>query len=353
MRLGTLLLVLALLAVGCSARDEDDAPAAASAEPVRRYLAYMRFAEGRPDEVWLARADGTRKRRLVSGRNPSVSPNGRWVAYNGGCDRDNVCRTLEFVPTGGGRATLVSRRARFHKWTPASDRIVFRTDRGLASYALKTRRRTQLVSLPNDWGFSIAPSGAEVVYAVGRAGSQAYFGASKVDLYVVGVGGGSPKRLTTDGRSAYPVWGPNGIAFSRLLPHEGWGRHEIWRIRPDGSGRRTITGRLPARLVVSGVVGLRPVAWSANGRRLLAGLDNEFGAKPYAVDPVRGTIRELGDFGWAASPDAISRDGRFVLVSAAGSGDGVDEDTRVAIVPWSGGPGRVVARLAGVASWNR
>ena len=352
MRLGWLLPVLALLAVGCSATDENDTRSVATAEPVGRYLAYVRFDKARPDEIWLARVDGTRKRRLVSARNPAVSPDGRWVAYNGGCDRDNVCRTLEFVSTGGGRATVVSRRARFQKWTSGSERIVFMTDDGLASYDLRTRRRTEFVSLSTDWGFSISPSGDEVVYAVGRPGSQAYFGASKVDLYVVGVGGGSPRRLTTDGRSAYPAWGPHGIAFSRLVPHNGWGRHEIWRISPDGSGRRTITGPLPARLVVSGVVGLRPVAWSADGRRLLAGLDNEFGAKPYAVDPVRGTIRELGDFGWAASPDAISQDGRFVLVSATG-GFELDDDTRVEIVPWSGGRGRVVARLAGVASWNR
>jgi hypothetical protein len=352
MRLRPLLLVLALLASGCSASEEEDQRSAAAAEPVGRYLAYMRFSRGRLDEVWLARADGTSKRRLVYGRNPAVSPNGRWVAYNGGCDRDNVCRTLELVSTSGGRATVVSRRGGFQKWTPASDRILFVTDGRLTGYELETRRRTKLVALSNEWGFSISPSGEEVVYAVARAASQAYFGNSKVDLYVIGIEGGSSRRLTSDGRSAHPVWGRAGIAFSYLIPHGGWGRHEIWRISPDGSGRRTITGPLPARLVVSGVVGLRPVGWSADGRRLLAGLDNEFGSKPYAVDPVGGTIRELGDFGSASSPDALSRDGRFVLVSTTG-GVEVDDDTRLEIVPWSGGRGRVIARRAGVASWNR
>jgi hypothetical protein len=82
---------------------------------------------------------------------------------------------------------------------------------------------------------------------------------------------------------------------------------------------------------------------SACGRG--GGLDNEFGAKPYAVDPVCGTIRELGDFRWAASPDAISRDRQVVLVSATG-GVELDDDARVEIVPSSGGRGRVVARAA-------
>jgi WD40-like Beta Propeller Repeat len=352
MRLALLLLVAALVAGGCGPSGDGDPPAGTAAEAGGRYLAYTRFPVGRGEEVWLGRADGTGKRRLVEGRDPAVSPDGRWVAYNGGCDRDNVCRTLELVPTRGGPATLVSRRAGAHEWSPASDRVVFLADARLESYDLKTRRRRQLVSASGDWGFSVSPDGEEVVYALARPAGDAYFAESRVDLYVVGVAGGTPRRITRDGLSGYPAWGPDGIAFSRLLPYRGWGRHELWRIGADGSGRRTITGRLPARLLVSGVVGLSPVAWSADGKRLLAGLLSEFGAKPYAVDPKRGTIRELGDFGWAAEPEAISRDGRFVLASELG---GVERlaDARVEIVPWGGGPGRVVARRAGVASWNR
>jgi hypothetical protein len=130
----------------------------------------------------------------------------------------------------------------------------------------------------------------------------------------------------------------------------GWGRHEIWRINPDGTGRRTVTGRLPARLLGQGITGLVPVAWSFDGRRLLAGLQSEFGAVPFAVEPRSGTVRLIGTFDYDASPEGISRDGRTVLVSYGGFAS--DDDTRLEIVPYSGGRGRVIARRAGEASWN-
>ena len=345
MRLAPLLAVL-VLAAGCSGSDEPAAEPEPAAPPERAgpYLAYARLAPQGREEVWLARADGTRARRLAPGRAPAVSPDGSRVALSGGCDQDNVCPTVELVGTRGGRGIVVARRGRLPRWAPTSDGVVFVTGGGLASYELGSGRRRQLARLRGDWGFDVSPDGDEVVYAVGRGGTGVDIVSTKVDLYVVPIRGGTPRRLTRDGRSAYPVWGPTGIAFSRLVPYRGWGRHELWRIGPDGRGRRTITGRLPERLAVSGVVGLRPVAWSADGTRLLAGLLTERGAVPYAVDPARGAIRELGDYGPASAPEAISRDGRLVLVSASRG---------VEVVPWSGGRGRVLARGAASASWNR
>lgn len=119
---------------------------------------------------------------------------------------------------------------------------------------------------------------------------------------------------------------------------------------PDGSERRPITGRLPERILGQGITGLVPVAWSDDGRRLLAGLVNEFGAVPFAVDPKRRTIRKIGNYGYADWPDGLSRDGRSVLVSVGNIAS--YDATRVEIVPYTGGRGRVIARRAGEASWN-
>jgi hypothetical protein len=55
--------------------------------------------------------------------------------------------------------------------------------------------------------------------------------------------------------------------------------------------------------------------WSADGRALLAGLANELGAVPYAVNPHTGSVRRIGGLDYSASPEGLSRDGRFVLVS--------------------------------------
>ena len=49
-------------------------------------IAYTRFFPGR-HEVWVTRMDGSGKRRLADGRRPVISPDGRWVAFEGGRER--------------------------------------------------------------------------------------------------------------------------------------------------------------------------------------------------------------------------------------------------------------------------
>jgi hypothetical protein len=91
-----------------------------------------------------------------------------------------------------------------------------------------------------------------------------------------------------------------------------------------------------------------PIAWSDGS--LLAGLINEFGSPPFAVDPRTKTVRRIGDFGFAGFAEGLSHDGRQVLVEAANTER--DRNQRVVVIPFGGGPGRVIARFAGDASWN-
>jgi hypothetical protein len=85
-------------------------------------------------------------------------------------------------------------------------------------------------------------------------------------------------------------------------------------------------------------------------RALLAGLANEFGLVPYAVDPRTGSVHAIGEFGYHAWPQGLSRDGRLVLVTD--NGVEVTRWTRIEVVPYAGGRGSVIARRAGEASWN-
>jgi Tol biopolymer transport system component len=314
-----------------------------------KYVVYTHYRGEDRYEVWIARVDGSGKRRLASGRSPRISPDGRWVVYSGGCDPAGACRGLYLVTSAGGRTRFLARGGGDARWSPDSRRVVFPNGTSFVRLDVATGRSHEIVrgKAQEVWGWSFSPAGDEIAYAVARPGRC--FG-SDFDLYVVRVGGGTPRRLTRDGCSAFPVWGAGGIAFARLVSYRGWGRHEIWRVNPDGSGRRTITGRLPARLLGQGITGLVPIAWSADGRRLLAGLTNEFGAVPFAVDPERGTTRRIGGYGYADWPEGVSRDGRSLLVSVGNvaSYDG----TRVEIVAYDGGRRRVIARRAGEASWN-
>lgn len=251
------------------------------------------------------------------------------------------------VATAGGRPRLLVRGAVRPVWSPDSKRVAVGEDlderrRALLSVAVETGESTTVArGAIDDWSFSTR--GEEIAYARGEV-----FG--NVDVYIADADGGGERRVTDDRESAYPVWGPREIAFARIVPYRGWGAHEIWLVRADGGGRRLLT-KTPRSLLGQGIVGLVPVAWSSDGRALLAGLANEFGLVPFAVDPQTGYVSRIGNYSYHASPDGLSRDGRFVLVSD--SGIEVTRHTRVDVVPYAGGAGRLIARRAGEASWNR
>ena len=352
MRRAIVLALLCVAATGCAGTlsgGEGDSGSAGKRLDAS-YVAYTKYVPDNRYEIWISRIDGSAKRRLAAGRSPRISPDGRWVVYHGGCNSLGECHKLYLISSAGGRSRVLAPSGSDPQWSPDSRRVVFANGRGLIRVEVATGRAADIVRVNVlRWGLSwrFSPAGDEIAYSVSRPGRC--FG-SNFDIYVVSVSGGTQRRLTTDGCSAFPVWGAGGIAFARLIYYRGWGRHEIWRINPDGTGRRTVTGRLPARLLGQGITGLVPVAWSFDGRRLLAGLQSEFGAVPFAVEPRSGTVRLIGTFDYDASPEGISRDGRTVLVSYGGFAS--DDDTRLEIVPYSGGRGRVIARRAGEASWN-
>lgn len=313
------------------------------------WVAYTQYRPSR-DEVWIARVDGSGKRRLAPGIASAVSPDGRWVAFGGNCEPEltHYCPDLYVVGTSGGEPRLLARQAAAEGpvvWSPDSAR--------LAALRSVDDERRELVTIDvgsgdtvvlargdaTDFtGWSFSPSGDEIAYGL------------RADIYVAAAGGGSARRLTRDGSSGFPVWGRRGIAFARFVPYRGWGRHEIWRIDADGTDRRTITGRVPDRLLGQGIEGLIPVAWSGDGARLLAALLNEFGGVPYTVNPRTGAIRRVGDYSFHAWPDGLSRDGRFVLVEDRGVE--IDVRSHIEVVRYEGGRVRVLARRAGAASWN-
>jgi hypothetical protein len=340
-------LVVCLVVGGCAwTESPDEEP---PAPPVVQRIVYMKFLLG-PNEVWVARVDGAGKRRLAAGSAPAISPDGRWVAFEGGREatfEPRFYKDLMLVPTAGGRPRVLLRGARGPVWSPDSERVAVLQDlddrrRALVVSDITTGKATTVARGPID-DVSFSPRGDEIAYSRGEV-----FG--KVDVYVSDADGGNERRVTDDGSSAYPVWGPREIAFARIVPYRGWGAHEIWLVRSDGSGRRLLT-KTPRALLGQGIVGLVPVAWSADGRALLAGLANEFGAVPYAVNPQTGSVHRIGELDYAASPDGLSRDGRFVLVSYTPTEQ--PARARIEVVPYAGSPGRVIARRAGDASWNR
>ena len=358
------LLAVVLVTAGCGLVERTAGPQPVGRGPVERHLVYEKLGQR---GIWIADVAGGHARLLVrGGRAPAISPDGRWVVYVS-CDPDDelVCKGTFVISTSGGEPRKLSsdvdtRRPRSDTWSPDSKRIVVSRgspsgeEEALISIDLASGKELKLAH-GSSWGSRFSPDGKQVVYV--RAGpATSASGMESTDLFVVDSSGGEPKQITHTGDSAAPVWGPKSIAFARLLPDGEWGRSEIWQVQPDGSGLRTITGPLPERYrSESGgdtKEGLRPVAWSEDGRALLSAFvwSSEI---PVAVDPVSGEIRDLVEVEFQYAVD-ISRDGRAALAYTYPPIGGFNDDSAtVLIIPYAGGRPKIVARGAGSPSWNR
>jgi hypothetical protein len=310
-------------------------------------IAYTKFLRGGGEEVWIAAPDGSHKRRLARGGSPQLSPDGHSVAFRHTCDHFGEC--LFVVASAGGKRRLLARNAFPAAWSSDGRRILaYRAaseENGRLLVVARDGGTPVAVAYGNLVGWSFSPDGREVAYAR-QHGAHA-------DVFVISARGGRARRVTNGGRSSSPVWTAKGILVSRAMaqrriPHNGWGANEIWLVDPRSGKLRSLSGRLPARILRPGIAGLKPVAWSEGA--LLAGLMNEFGSSPFAINPRARTIRQIGNFGFEAFAEGLSHDGRQVLVEAA-TVEG-NRNRRIIVIPFGGGPGRVIARSAGDASWN-
>src|SRR5207237_86893 len=122
----------------------------------------------------------------------------------------------------------------------------------------------------------VSPDGSQVAFAGGCTGDPP---ADCTKLYVVSTGGGSPRLLgraegparTRDRRSGNPVWGPRRIAFTKFRRRGGYPAYDLWTTAADGRGARLVVrGKTVAnRFNLNELLGLFPVEWGSDGRRLL------------------------------------------------------------------------------------
>ena len=243
-----------------------------------RYLAYAKDVMGGRPTIWLAHPDGTHARPLAAdGVNPAVSPDGRWVAFNGCIGAPDLC--LRLVSTAGGRPRLLAHKSSAQQlgWSPTSDRIVATRGDSLAAFSLDGRVTTLVRRLAGDW--SISPNGQRV-YTPPRRHTIC-----GTELVTVGIDGRN-RRVIAQGRDTRPVWGPAGIAFSRYPPNCRAGRR-IWRISADGRGARPIMPPFPKRLLHRDYQGFDPVAWAHGGHTLLGGIASETCLEATRFEPDR------------------------------------------------------------------
>ena len=339
--LGALVATLTLLAL-------------AGAAEARPALTYTTGSQN--PTVWLANASGTQARRLGHGSQPLIARSGSAVAATATGTKGPAL--LIYRPGSSTRRyfNLGKVNAVADAWSPDSRYLAVELSTvnpngkgsGLAVIDTKTNKVTTIAT-GSVCGVSFAPRRPDRLVYAGAPGSFACFN-GHVNVFTVTATGASRRQLSHDGLSLSPVWGPRSIAFDRatLRGKTEAPEDQVWLMHPDGSHLRQVTHMQVGPLVE----GLVPLAFSANGNRLLTAFEGQDTSGTWAIQFPSGQVHQLTIGGDSVQAGGISRNGRTVLVDFGGFEASPSHGT-VATLPFGGGHATVLAKHAGEPTWNR
>jgi Tol biopolymer transport system component len=306
--------------------------------------------------VFAAADNGSGAHRVGSGSNPRVSPDGKTIAYRH--EGPGHAQELKLAAAAGGASRTVLaglQDSSYLAFSPDSKTIAALRGPELGKRTLvliDVVSGTTLQTIASGYfsGFSFSPDGSELAYSV--AASEKYPPHS--DVFTVTTSGGKPVRITHDGNSQDPLWGPAGkIVFVKLLgakTRKYGPKNELYLMNPNGKGVKRLTHTKVGALLV----GLSPTEWSANGRKLLAEFGGQDTSYAVTVNPQTGAQRPLdkmgdGEQGFVGT--ALSSDGTTVLGFAGGFEPGPNHE--VATIPYGGGKLKTLVKNAFEPDWSR
>jgi Tol biopolymer transport system component len=300
--------------------------------------------------VWAAADDGSARLQLAEGELPRISPDGTTVAYETPY-RGYTRPTLRVIPVTGGESRVLLKPVWYRfAFSPDSKTIAAVTGKEVGRKRLVlidvASGRVRTIAHGQFSGFGFSPDGTTLVFA--RALKDSY--PPRSDLLVVPVAGGLPTVLTTNHRSVDPVWGAPGIAFVRLRKPTRRGdafKQDIYLLDPATRlARRVTTTKVPFLLS-----GLDPVAWSADGTRLLAEFGGQDTSYAETVDPATGIVRRAGRRADGIVGYDLSADGTTILATTGGYDPGDPHD--VVTIPYTGGTPTFLVKSAFSPDWTR
>jgi hypothetical protein len=353
-------IVLALLALGISVSARAEGSAAPEETSPAPRLAYVTETATSTSKVWLASVSGSEPKLLGPGGQPLLSPSGQSVAVSLFGATPGLAEhgpSIGIYPTEGGPIanylSLETATATPLEWSPDSRYLaVYRQSNetvniaegsGLDVIDTQTGAVTSIAE-GAIYGASFARDGSdEIVFALAHSLSPA----APTNLYESEVDGRGVHRITSDGRSLNPVWGPKYIAYDRERMRHLSPEYQIWLASPSGARVRKVTHVAVGSLVQ----GLVPLAFSAAGSRLLAEFEGEDTSGAYAVNVASGRAREVTVDGHAVQGAGISSDGRTLLIDE-NAFEQAPSNGRVATIPFAGGHSKVLVAHGSQASWN-
>ena len=338
MRMRTTVILAALFAV------------ALWAAPAQAKLVYVKNAGSAEPVIYAASNSGKDPRRLGIGRAPTISPDGRWVAFvtipSGESELDGV--VLLRLDAGSQRLVMRSRSIGSLRFSPDSTKLG----------AIAAGERVRVHDIASDKvrvaaegeirGYSFSPDSASVV--VGRATKPRF--QSPSDLYTgPALGGRKLTQITDFGRAMNPVWGAEAIIFDRFRRRKDDApAFNLWAVEPVENGALR---RLTALNIPPLANGLVPLEVSADARRLLTvftGQDTQVG---FTVATRSGKTRALStDFETGIVGFDISANGKRILAHSGGGDPGAAHD--VLSLPYDGdGEAKVLVEDAAYPDWTR
>jgi hypothetical protein len=358
------LVSITVLLCACTACSTAPAIAVAPSVPpaaVAR-LTYLTETATSTPKVWIASVSGSERKLLGPGQQPLLAPNGQSVAaglFGTVVGAQEQGPSMVIYPATGGAPTtylnLATATATPLAWSPDSRYLaVMRQSTGVTNIAagsgldvIDTQTGTVAsIAEGQIYGASFAQDGSDRV-VFGRSLSLSPSAAA--NLYVSNPDGSGLRRLTSDGRSLNPIWGPRYIAYDHERLRRNYApRYDIWLRSPSSSAARRLTN-VPANKLV---VGLVPIAFSASGSRLLAEFEGQDTSGAYAVNVVSGRAREVTVRGHAVQGAGISSDGSTLLIDE-NAFEQAPSNGRVATIPFAGGKrSKVLVAHASQGSWN-
>jgi hypothetical protein len=321
--------------------------------PGRAGLAFTRYASAEKPSVWVADADGSHARRVVTrAYSPQLSPDGGRLAYMVPSADPNALPILFMRDLVRGKPRRIGPTFAY-EWSPDGKRLVVHAPNSLLLFDVRSGKRRQLVGRRILGGSSFAPDGRAVAYGRSNGGAGRDY---RSEIFVVELRTGRTKRLTGNRHSDQPVWGQGWIVYRRFHFSGDRSIGRLHLMRPDGSpdylfargDERTSLARM----------GFDPLELSRNGKVVLACAAAEFHCAPTTFFVPRGvgasfdaTTRRLARSGELANAGDLSRDGRAVLFTINRFDSAVGGRVYTSLV--DGGEPRLLLRNASEARWAR
>jgi hypothetical protein len=309
--------------------------------------------------VWTSLANGAEPKLLGPGQQPLLAPDGTTVAAGLFGAGPETGPSLALYPTSGAQparfGNLAAQNAVPLAWSPDSRYLaVMLVSTAVKDFVKKsglaildtTTGSLRTIATGIVYGASFAPDASDSRIVFGRALGQSL--TAKVNLYMSQASGAGLRRITGDGRSLNPVWGPRRIAYDReRLRRNDAPVYQLWLRRASGGAARRLTS-IHVRSLVSG---LTPIGFSSDGSRLLAEFVGQDTSEAWTVQVPSGRARPVRVKRRPVVGGAISSDGSRLLVAEGGL-EGPAEGDSVVTVPFNGGAPTLLVAHAAQPSWN-